>query len=127
MFLHFRDTLLGRRTQSDFSSTTTTTTPTSAASSADNLDDVMLAAAASIFEEERNVSAVAAASFEEKLTLDAMATLASLEIEVVSWDKVQEATASDPTMVRLSNTILTGFPDQKQHLPEQLILLHRLR
>ena len=84
----------------------------------EELDTESISAAVSVYEDEQSISAVAAASFEQKLISDAMVTLASLE--VVSWDQVREATTSDPIMLMLADTIISGFPEHKQEVPEQL-------
>lgn len=54
--------------------------------------------------------------------MDAMSTLAS--IAVVSWEEVQEVTTSDPIMMMLHDTIVTGFPDDRKDLSEQISTFH---
>lgn len=77
-----------------------------------------MAAVTTIFEEEYNDTALAAASMEEDLTRNAMATLTSLD--VVSWQDVQESTTCDPVMRMLSDIVTDGFPPRKEQLPEQV-------
>ena len=41
-----------------------------------------------------------------------------IEVQVITWDRVKEASAQDNEIVTLINTIITGFPDLKEELPD---------
>ena len=51
----------------------------------------------------------------------AMSSLSHIDsIPSITWDRVREETASDPGMVELYNTILSGFETEDEELPQQL-------
>ena len=49
------------------------------------------------------------------------------DMEVVTWDRVRDATTSDPTMVRLVEIIECGIPDSKLLLSSELREYHTIR
>ena len=46
---------------------------------------------------------------------------------IVTWEQVQNATASDDSMLLLLSTIEDGFPESKHHLPSSIREYHQFR
>ena len=49
------------------------------------------------------------------------------DIQAVTWDKVQEATASNPSMLKLLGMFEDGMPEHKSQLPPLLRQYHTFR
>lgn len=56
-----------------------------------------------------------------------VAAAAITAIRSVTWDRVRDATASDPAMLRLLELIEGGLPEHRHEMPEELREYHSLR
>ena len=66
----------------------------------------------------------------DDVTIDDAGTVAAAAITTirsVTWDRVRDATASDPTMMRLLEQVEEGLPDHRHEMPEELREYHSLR
>ena len=65
---------------------------------------------------------------EESACLTVISTLSSIDhIETITWNRIQEATISDPSMVELSEIIQSGFKKSLKQLPSELKPFHRFK
>ena len=65
---------------------------------------------------------------EQTAHVTAMSSLSSMDnIRSVTWDRVREATASDPKMMNLLHTIQSGFRGNKKFFPKHLRSFYRFR
>ena len=66
----------------------------------------------------------------DDVTIDdagSVAAAAITTIRSVTWERVREATASDPAMLRLLELVEEGLPDHRHEMPEELREYHSLR
>ena len=66
----------------------------------------------------------------DDVTIDdagSVAAAAITTIRSVTWERVREATASDPAMLRLLELVEEGLPDDRHEMPEELREYHSLR
>ena len=63
----------------------------------------------------------------ETCTHNAPSSPSAEVIQSITWDMVRVATSSDPTMVKLLETIEEGFPETRKTLPPELQQYHQFR
>ena len=66
-------------------------------------------------------------STEEFVAASYSSSLGNLNFKSITWERVQEATASDETMNTLLNLIESGIPERRQDLPMELREYHQFR
>lgn len=62
---------------------------------------------------------------DDTATVAAASSTLTTVSNVITWDMVREATASDPTFLQLSHHLMAGFPSNCRELPAELRPYHR--